>query len=77
MACKGSGVQIPSAPLGTTHLPLPLAASFGSRLGDRMPGRHPAQGGGEPARAGMVVDGSPAWSRYGRWKRASMERSSE
>ena len=24
MACKGSGVQIPSAPPGTTHLPAPL-----------------------------------------------------
>jgi hypothetical protein len=32
MACKGSGVQIPSAPPGTTHLPLTLAASFASNL---------------------------------------------
>src|SRR5215216_3267123 len=30
MACKGSGVQIPSAPPGTTHLPLILAASSAS-----------------------------------------------
>jgi hypothetical protein len=32
MACKGSGVQIPSAPPGTTHLPLPLQASSASNL---------------------------------------------
>ena len=32
MACKGSGVQIPSAPPGTTHLPLTLAASSASNL---------------------------------------------
>jgi hypothetical protein len=32
MACKGSGVQIPSAPPGTTHLPPTLAASFASNL---------------------------------------------
>src|SRR5215216_4838499 len=32
MACKGSGVQIPSAPPGTTHLPLPYSASFASNL---------------------------------------------
>jgi hypothetical protein len=32
MACKGSGVQIPSAPPGTTHLLPPLRASFASNL---------------------------------------------
>jgi hypothetical protein len=33
MACKGSRVQIPSAPPGTTPLPLPLCAPFARKRG--------------------------------------------
>jgi hypothetical protein len=32
MACKGSGVQIPSAPPGISHLPPPFSASSASNL---------------------------------------------
>src|SRR5215217_6336132 len=53
MACKGSGVQIPSAPPGTTHLPLTLAASSASNL-PANDAEWPPQRGASP---GLLVKG--------------------
>src|SRR5512133_2868599 len=53
MACKGSGVQIPLAPPGTTHLLLTLAASFASNLPANDAG-WPLQRGASP---GLSVEG--------------------
>src|SRR5215207_7388540 len=53
MACKGSGVQIPSAPPGTTHLPLTLAASSASNP-PANDAQWPLQRGASP---GLLVEG--------------------
>ena len=65
-------VDTGSRPL-ETWLGLPKSRTLARRAATCKPADRCGQ-----VRAGMVaVDGSPAWPRNGRWKAASMERSSE